>query len=329
MKKAERIARLFLFGLLLGLPAALIASRWYSQQISPGRFVEIHGRMPENGGWMPDEITARAGEPLHIRLTSDDVLHGFAIGQSDWPEVEVKPGQVSETTLTFAHPGTYTFYCTRWCGPNHWRMRGTIEVTGEGAAQVQGDQPLYLTLGIDIDAPHPAEIVPNRTPSAKRGAALAIEVPAGFREKGYIRRHSPVEFWRLLREAPFTLGLSDEQVWDLVAYAWISGTTPGATEQGRQLYAQNCAACHGEQGQGDGVLAPAPSSELHMEADHGLKSPPDFTDSAAMLGASPALLQGKIVRGGMGTGMPYWGPILTEEQTWALVDYLWSFQFDR
>jgi len=26
-----------------------------------------------------------------------------------------------------------------------------------------------------------------------------------------------------------------------------------------------------------------------------------------MLGASPALLHGKIVRGGMGTGMPYWG----------------------
>ncbi len=29
----------------------------------------------------------------------------------------------------------------------------------------------------------------------------------------------------------------------------------------------------------------------------------------------------------MGTGMPYWGPIFTEPETWALVDYLWSFQF--
>lgn len=27
------------------------------------------------------------------------------------------------------------------------------------------------------------------------------------------------------------------------------------------------------------------------------------------------MLQGKILRGGMGTGMPYWGPIFTEEQT--------------
>jgi len=39
-------------------------------------------------------------------------------------------------------------------------------------------------------------------------------------------------------------------------------------------------------------------------------------------------MQGKIIRGGMGTGMPYWGPIFTEAQTWALVDYLWSFTFD-
>jgi len=46
-----------------------------------------------------------------------------------------------------------------------------------------------------------------------------------------------------------------------------------------------------------------------------------------MLTASPALLQGKIIRGGMGTGMPSWGLIYTEEQTWNLVDYLWTFQF--
>ena len=56
--------------------------------------------------------------------------------------------------------------------------------------------------------------------------------------------------------------------------------------------------------------------------------PIDFTDPNHVLAASPAHLQGKILRGGMGTGMPYWGPIFTEEQTWALVAYLWTFQFD-
>lgn len=56
--------------------------------------------------------------------------------------------------------------------------------------------------------------------------------------------------------------------------------------------------------------------------------PADFSDPQRMLAASPALLQGKILRGGMGTGMPYFGPLFTEEQTWALVAYLWTFQFD-
>ena len=33
-----------------------------------------------------------------------------------------------------------------------------------------------------------------------------------------------------------------------------------------------------------------------------MQTPVDFTDPQRMLGASPALLQGKILRGGMGTG---------------------------
>ncbi len=61
---------------------------------------------------------------------------------------------------------------------------------------------------------------------------------------------------------------------------------------------------------------------------HTTIAPADFTDPARMLGARPAVLHGKIVRGGMGTGMPYWGPIFTDDQVWSLVDYLWAFQFD-
>jgi mono/diheme cytochrome c family protein len=56
--------------------------------------------------------------------------------------------------------------------------------------------------------------------------------------------------------------------------------------------------------------------------------PTDFTDAEHMLAASPARLHGKILRGGMGTGMPYWGPIFTEDQTWALIAYLYTFQFE-
>ena len=56
--------------------------------------------------------------------------------------------------------------------------------------------------------------------------------------------------------------------------------------------------------------------------------PPDFSDPAVLLGASPALLEGKIIRGGMGTGMPYWGDIFTSDQIRDLVLYLYTFQMD-
>ena len=62
--------------------------------------------------------------------------------------------------------------------------------------------------------------------------------------------------------------------------------------------------------------------------DMVMQSPVDFTDPRRMLGASPALVQGKILRGGMGTGMPMWGSIFTEEQIWDLIAYIYSFQFE-
>jgi mono/diheme cytochrome c family protein len=62
--------------------------------------------------------------------------------------------------------------------------------------------------------------------------------------------------------------------------------------------------------------------------DMVMQSPVDFTDPRRMLGASPALLQGKILRGGMGTGMPMWGSIFTEEQIWDLIAYIYSSQFE-
>ncbi len=65
-----------------------------------------------------------------------------------------------------------------------------------------------------------------------------------------------------------------------------------------------------------------------LSAGSNTQRPADFTNVQTMLAASPALLQGRIIRGGMGTGMPYWGPIFTEAQTWSLVGYLWAFQFE-
>ena len=53
--------------------------------------------------------------------------------------------------------------------------------------------------------------------------------------------------------------------------------------------------------------------------------PPDFTNAAEILAEAPAILEGKIIRGGMGTGMPYWGNIYTRQQIHDLVIYIYTF----
>jgi hypothetical protein len=75
-------------------------------------------------------------------------MHGFAVGQIDQPAVDVIPGEITEVTLIFDRPGKYTFYCTRWCSVNHWRMRGTSEVTGPGIETEAAKPPLYVTLEV-------------------------------------------------------------------------------------------------------------------------------------------------------------------------------------
>jgi len=322
MKRAELLSRILITVAIIGAGGAPLLV-W-------SRTPLIHAKVAENGGWSPDVIHANAGEPIHLKLTSDDVVHGFAVGQMDLQSVDILPGKVTDLTLTFDKPGIYTFFCTRWCGLNHWRMRGTIEVAGVSDTPKPVSPPLYVSLNLDIDAPHDSPVIPSVRPSAIQGRQLATNLPIDKSPDNY-RSHSP---YRVFDELSNT-ALTETQRWDVVAYIWQLNTTKESASNGQRLYAQNCAACHGENGAGNGVFADdlVVAGELSMQEMAGvnemtMQTPVDFTDPTRILGASPALLQGKILRGGMGTGMPMWGAIFTEEQIWDLISYLYSFQFE-
>jgi len=325
MRRAELFSRILITaGILLAVGTPLFF--WTRTPL-------IHAQMAENGGWNPDIIKAEAGKPLELRLTSDDVLHSFAVGQIEMDAVDVEPGKVTDVTLTFDKPGIYTFFCTRWCGLNHWRMRGTIEVNGPNTDPASAPTiPLYVTLDIDLDAPHESPVVPSNRPSAARGQQLAKNLQIfQFTNPDFYRANSPYQVF----EALGSTNLSDTEKWDVVSFIWQSSTTLEALANGKELYAQNCAACHGENGAGNGVFADdiAQAGEASKQTMTGseemmMQTPANFTDPNRMLGASPALLQGKILRGGMGTGMPMWGSIFREEQIWDLIAYLYSFQFE-
>ncbi len=120
---------------------------------------------------------------------------------------------------------------------------------------------------------------------------------------------------------------SDAELWDAIAFVWKSAAGDDAITRGQKLSARDCAACHGESGKGNGP-AGRNLPGLAAMAPRMKRGPADFADAAQMLGASDALLQGKIVRGGMGTGMPEWRTLYTDAAMEDAISFIRSFVFD-
>jgi heme/copper-type cytochrome/quinol oxidase subunit 2 len=129
--KKELFARFLVIFFILTTVSIPIVGRWLTSNKWENT-IELQASVFEYGSWSMDHINVTTGEPIHLRITSHDVVHGFAIGGYALTPLEVLPGKYVEATLTFDEPGEYTFFCTRWCGPNHTKMRGTIEVTSKG-----------------------------------------------------------------------------------------------------------------------------------------------------------------------------------------------------
>jgi len=75
----------------------------------------------------PNQITIKKGETVKIRLTSEDVTHGFFMRALKIDE-EVEPGKPTEITLTPQAAGTFTTICDHFFGANHGNMNMTITV---------------------------------------------------------------------------------------------------------------------------------------------------------------------------------------------------------
>ncbi len=89
--------------------------------------------------------------------------------------------------------------------------------------------------------------------------------------------------------------------------------TEESIAKGAELYAANCAICHGENGEGDGPAAanlPKPPANLH--ADH------------VQVNSDGALFF-TITHGVPDSPMPGWGDVLTEEERWHVVNFLRTF----
>ena len=109
--------------------------------------------------------------------------------------------------------------------------------------------------------------------------------------------------------------LIEQQRWDVTFYTWSLASPAEDVARGRALYGQECAACHGAGGLGDGPRAGS------------LEQPPTpLADPRYLAGRSGEdLLQ--AIAGGVTSLDHDWSDRLKQDEQRAIVDYLWTFLY--
>ena len=132
------------------------------------------------------------------------------------------------------------------------------------------------------------------------------------------RQASPAAWFKIISQGnmerfmPAFTSLTDRERWDVVAYLYDLTASTESITLGATLYQANCVKCHGANGDGNG---PAAAGKM-----------PDFTDQESMASKSAAEFFQSISTG-VAPGMEGYAGSLSEDERWALTDYLRSLTF--
>lgn len=134
------------------------------------------------------------------------------------------------------------------------------------------------------------------------------------------RLATPAEWFTIVTQGnlerfmPPFLSLTDRQRWDVVAYAFTLSEKADAVASGETLYQDNCTACHGDLGLGDGPMAANLTNDLTS-----------FTNQAYMAEQSAEGMYQAIVNGK--GEMPAYANKLTEDESRTLAAYVRTLSF--
>ncbi len=204
------------------------------------------------------------------------------------------------------------------------------QMTGTPAqAPTEAPSPIEPTV-----LPADGNTVPPEMPSVVRGMGIyeancatchgvtgdgsGLSGAADFTDTAFVRSRTPAEFFVSIRDGvegtamPAWGGqLSEMEIWDALYYARTFATSADQIAEGQTLFGANCASCHGAAGDGSGLTGAA-----------------DFTDREFVVNRSSAEFFQSISGGVEGTAMSAWGDTFTDDQIWALVNYVWTFAYE-
>lgn len=186
------------------------------------------------------------------------------------------------------------------------------------AAQAQGPEDMPSVVG--GRANWSENCLPCHGPEGKGDGPTAVQEIEGplpdFSDPEFARQLVPAANFQTIREGrleklmpPWGDKLTDTQIWDKTAYIWSLSTTPENLMAGEAIYTEQCAACHGEGGAGDGPDA----------ADAEMVS---FANVGAMVERSQLNLQENYAASDAHADLT-----LPDDELWNTLDYVRTFSF--
>ena len=125
--------KLVILGLVTGLATYTVPTR-----ARAGDSAQVVKITASKFHFTPDHITLVKGQPVTLQLTSTDRTHGFMI-RALKIDTDIKPGTVTEMTVTPATAGTFQAICDHYCGVGHGGMKMTV-VVDEATAKVSPEK---------------------------------------------------------------------------------------------------------------------------------------------------------------------------------------------
>jgi cytochrome c oxidase subunit 2 len=77
--------------------------------------------------FLPHELKLKKGETVTLRITSEDVEHGF-FNRKMKIDTDIAAGQSADVTITPDQEGKFIIICDHFCGSGHGNMHLAVEV---------------------------------------------------------------------------------------------------------------------------------------------------------------------------------------------------------
>jgi cytochrome c oxidase subunit II len=108
----------------VGIAVAVFAPKGNLARADNPKVIEITAKKFE---FSPSEITLKKGEPVILRLSSSDRVHGF-MSKPLKIDTDIPSDTTKDVAVTPDAAGNYTVICDHYCGTGHGNMKMKVTV---------------------------------------------------------------------------------------------------------------------------------------------------------------------------------------------------------